>query len=65
MLIIQLRLINPALIRPHLFGLRSGKLSSLAVLMAAADDRPLPSRIPEDSNPGRPSPERHVFLLAS
>ena len=26
LLIIQLRLINPALIRPHLFGLRSGKL---------------------------------------
>jgi hypothetical protein len=26
MLIAQLRLINPALIRPHLFGLRSGKL---------------------------------------
>jgi hypothetical protein len=28
MLIAQLRLINPALIRPHLFGLRSGELST-------------------------------------
>ena len=53
MLIIQLRLINPALIRPHLFGLRSGKLSSLAVLMAAADDRPIPSRITKDGNLSR------------